>query len=80
MPPLVSEHDPKITLINDFVERLVRAAYPGAFFVEYFTWMRYLPTWLAKWKRDALEQHRVDNAMFQGLFAEVGRRVVRISL
>ncbi|KAJ7484014.1 cytochrome P450 [Mycena galericulata] len=77
MPALVSEEDPKIALINDFVGRLVRAAYPGAYFVEYFTWMRHLPAWMAKWKRDALEQHRVDNAMFQGLFNEVGERVAQ---
>ncbi|KAJ7123607.1 cytochrome P450 [Mycena epipterygia] len=77
IPPLLSEHDPKITLINDFVERLVHAAYPGTYLVEYFTWMRYFPTWLAKWKRDALEQHRVDNAMFEALFNEVVHRVAQ---
>ncbi|KAJ7797225.1 cytochrome P450 [Mycena olivaceomarginata] len=77
LPPLTSEKDPKITLINDFVERLVKAAYPGAHFVEYFTWMRYLPAWMAKWKRDALEQHILDDAMFRRLFNEVGERVAQ---
>jgi hypothetical protein len=75
-PALLSEDDPKITRINDFAERLVSAAYPGAYLVEYFTWMRYLPSWMAKWKRDVLEQYRIDDAMFQGLFNEVSNRVV----
>ncbi|KAJ7769578.1 cytochrome P450 [Mycena maculata] len=77
MPALASEEDPKITLINDFVARLVRAAYPGAHFVEYFTWMRYLPASVAKWKRVALEQHKQDDAMFRGLFNEVADRVAQ---
>ncbi|KAJ7704017.1 cytochrome P450 [Mycena rosella] len=77
IPTLLSEQDPKIRLINNFVERLVRAAYPGAFFVEYFTWMRYLPAWMAKWKWDALEQHRMDDEMFRGLFTDVKNRVAK---
>ncbi|KAJ7703909.1 cytochrome P450 [Mycena rosella] len=74
IPTLLSEQDPKIRLINDFAERLIRAAYPGAFFVEYFTWMRYLPAWMAKWKWDALEQHRMDDKMFRVLFTDVENR------
>ncbi|KAJ6458244.1 cytochrome P450 [Mycena sanguinolenta] len=76
-PPLLSEEDSKITRVNDFAERLVRAAYPGAYLVEYFTWMRYLPSWVAKWKRDVLEQYRIDDAMFRGLFKEVSDRVAQ---
>ncbi|KAJ7302126.1 cytochrome P450 [Mycena albidolilacea] len=76
-PALLSEEDPNITRINDFAERLVSAAYPGAYLVEYFTWMRYLPSWMAKWKRDVLQQYRIDDAMFQGLFNEVSNRVAK---
>lgn len=75
-PALLSEGDTKITRINDFAERLVSAAHPGAYLVEYFTWMRHLPSWIAKWKRDVLEQYRIDDAMFRGLFNEVGNRIV----
>jgi hypothetical protein len=49
-PPIKSEDEPFVVLINNFVERIVRAAYPGAHLVEFFTWMRYLPEWMAKWK------------------------------
>ncbi|KAJ6484798.1 cytochrome P450 [Mycena sanguinolenta] len=76
-PPLLSEEDPKIALVNDFAERIERAAYPGTYLVEYFTWMRYLPSWVAKWKRDVLEQYKIDDAMFRGLFNEVRNRVAQ---
>ncbi|KAF7355868.1 Cytochrome P450 [Mycena venus] len=76
-PALLSEEDPKITRVNNFAERLVSAAYPGAYLVEYFTWMRYLPSWIAKWKRDVLEQYKIDDAMFRELFNEVGDRLAQ---
>lgn len=41
--PILDETDPTIQSVNDFVARLTRAAMPGAHFVEFFTWMRYLP-------------------------------------
>jgi hypothetical protein len=42
-PPIVSELDSSVKAINDFVARLTRAALPGAHFVEFFPWMRYIP-------------------------------------
>ena len=43
-PPIVSELDSKVKAINDFVARLTRAALPGAHFVEFFPWMRHIPS------------------------------------
>lgn len=76
-PPIKSEDEPYVVRINDFVERIVRAAYPGAHFVELFTWMRYLPEWMAKWKREAMKWFRHDSAFFIGLYDDVAKRVVR---
>jgi hypothetical protein len=42
-PPIVSELDSSVKAINDVVARLTRAALPGAHFVEFFPWMRYIP-------------------------------------
>lgn len=75
-PPLKSAHDPYIARINDFVERLARAAYPGTYLVEVFTWMLYIPSFLAPWKKEAQEWHIKDSAMFEELYGEVERRVV----
>jgi hypothetical protein len=43
-PTIKSEQDKNVKLINDFVQRLTRAAYPGAHLVEFFPWMRYIPS------------------------------------
>jgi hypothetical protein len=43
-PTIKSEQDRGVKLINDFVQRLTRAAYPGAHFVEFFPWMLYIPS------------------------------------
>jgi hypothetical protein len=42
-PTIKSEQDRNVKLINDFVQRLTRAAYPGAHLVEFFPWMLYIP-------------------------------------
>jgi hypothetical protein len=43
-PTITSEKDHTIDLINDFADRLSRAAYPGTYLVEFFHWMRYIPS------------------------------------
>lgn len=42
--PISSENDSSVVAINDFVARLTRAAYPGAHFVEFFPWMKHIPS------------------------------------
>ena len=43
-PTLSSEQDPIIRVINDFSERLFHAIGVGAHLVEFFPWLRYLPS------------------------------------
>jgi hypothetical protein len=43
-PTITSEKHHTVDLINDFGHRLTRAAYPGAHLVEFFHWMRYIPS------------------------------------
>ncbi|KAH9035792.1 cytochrome P450 [Lactarius pseudohatsudake] len=76
-PPIVSELDPGITAINDFVARVLRAALPGAHFVEFFPWMRHIPSRFAKWKRDAEYWYEKDSAMFESLFNSVREKMSR---
>jgi len=42
-PTIKTGQDHPVKLINDFVQRLARAAYPGAHLVEFFPWIRYIP-------------------------------------
>jgi len=75
LPALQSVRDPLIARVNDFARRLARAGAPGAHFVEYFTWMKYIPSSIAKWKREAEEWYRKDSVLFEGLFNDVRKRI-----
>jgi hypothetical protein len=48
-PTLMSEHDQVIKRIDEYVCRVSHAANPGAFFVNIFPWMMYIPerSWLS---------------------------------
>ena len=43
-PAITSERDHTLEIVKDFVSRITRAAYPGAHLVEFFTWMRHIPS------------------------------------
>ena len=43
-PTVRSEQDHTVEFINDLADRLTVAAYPGAHLVEFFSWMRYIPS------------------------------------
>ena len=75
-PVLESANDPSVVPLNDFVDQLARAVYPGAHLVEFFTWMRYLPSWMAKWKYEAVTGHRKYSILFSKLYDDVRQRVV----
>lgn len=77
-PPLMDSQDPDILRVNRFTERALAAAAPGAFFVEYFTWMEHLPRWMCSWRRYAEDWFARDSVMFEKLFADVEERLVRM--
>lgn len=79
-PPITDAQDPSIAAVNDFMTRIVRAAFPGSHYVEFFPWMKYLPRSIAKWKRDAEEWYRKDSKVFGDLYSEAKHRVVCIFL
>lgn len=43
-PSITSEEDHTVEVVNDFAYRLTRAALPGTYWVEFFPWMRYIPS------------------------------------
>ncbi|KAI9511326.1 cytochrome P450 [Russula earlei] len=76
-PSLTSEQDHVVLAITGFADRVTRAAYPGAYLVEFFPWMRYIPSSMAKWKRDAEECFKDGSAMFEGLLHAVEANVAK---
>jgi len=75
-PVLKKLDDPIVAPLDGFVDHLGRAVYPGAYLVEFLTWMRYLPSWMAKWKRDAVAGYEKYSATFLQLYDAVCQRVV----
>ncbi|KAI0064320.1 cytochrome P450 [Artomyces pyxidatus] len=71
-PPLESEDDPRVKDVFDFVTRVTQALIPGAYLVELFTWMKYIPSRYAKWKREAEQEHTKFSAVFENLYNNVG--------
>src|SRR6266702_997175 len=43
-PPVDSEDDPAVVGVTNHVERMLHEMQPGARLVEFFTWMRYIPS------------------------------------
>ncbi|KAH8118941.1 cytochrome P450 [Phellopilus nigrolimitatus] len=59
------ENDPYITLAEDGIDALVKAATPGAFLVEVIPWLKYVPAWFpgAGFQRIAKEGYELSQAM-----------------
>ncbi|KAH9057389.1 cytochrome P450 [Lactarius vividus] len=70
-PPVDSEDDPVVVGVAKHVERVMHEVRPGTRLVEFFTWMRYIPSRFAKWKRDAKYWFVQDSLMFEGLLGKV---------
>ncbi|KAJ7250654.1 cytochrome P450 [Mycena rebaudengoi] len=74
-PPLKDSRDPDIMRVNRFTERALAAAAPGAYLVEYFTWMEKLPRWMSPWRRYAEDWFARDSLMLEQLFSNVEERM-----
>lgn len=79
-PPILDHKAEVIVRVNDQVERIVKAAYPGEHIVEFLPFLNKLPDFLAPWKPWAAEWHRKDSVLFEGLYKTTADRVVSINL
>jgi len=75
-PTITSVDDPTVAKINGFAAAGSEYAYPGNYLVEFFTWMKYIPSSIAKWKRVAEERSKKYSKMFEDMFREVEDRIV----
>ncbi|KAI9457951.1 cytochrome P450 [Lactarius psammicola] len=71
LKPVDSDDDPALVGILDHVRRLLYELQHGNRLVEYFNWLRYVPSRFAKWKRDARYGFIKDSLMFEGLLDKV---------
>lgn len=75
-PVLENEDNPSVTQLNELEQRLAAAPRPGL--VDFFTWMRYLPSWMAKWKNEALEHYKKDSIMLMRMYDDVCQRMALV--
>jgi len=47
--------------------------------VDIFPFLNYMPLWMAKWKRDALEWHERETKMFEDFYNDVGKQMVNFA-
>ncbi|KAF8265474.1 cytochrome P450 [Lactarius quietus] len=52
-PQVESDDDPVVAGVAGHILRIMHEIHPGNRLVEFFPWMKYIPSWFAKWKRDA---------------------------
>ena len=77
-PRITEEHVALARQIHALARRLASACVPGASMVDLFPVLNYLPVWMAKWKRDALEWHERESKMFEGFYTDVNKKMVSI--
>ena len=71
-----STDDPTVIKINRFSEIAGEYGQLGNYLVEFFTWMKYIPSSVASWKRLAEGRYKQYSDMFVGLFRDVEDRIV----
>ena len=63
--------EPEVRKIIKVVHTVERVASPGAYLVDTFPFLMYLPTWLAPFKREAARLHEYEITLFRQLLFEV---------
>lgn len=80
-PPLASQLNPKTSRfeVDKAATLTVESGTPAATLVDFFPWMKYIPTWLpfTNFKRKALVAHEAVDTMFRVPYDLVKKDVVR---
>ncbi|KAH8824059.1 cytochrome P450 [Flagelloscypha sp. PMI_526] len=73
--PTLKADDYRIERIIEIVDRIAEAGVPGAFLVEFFTWMQYLPNILAPWRVWAKQCSKKDGEFLEKLYSDAEVRM-----
>ena len=76
LPMVSSTDDPTLVKANKFLELVLDYGQLGNYLVEFFTWMKHIPSSLASWKRLAEGRYEEYSHLFVGWFREVEDRIV----
>ncbi|KAI0088573.1 cytochrome P450 [Irpex rosettiformis] len=68
-PPLEA-NSPALKVAFELSERISSSIVPGAFLVDIFPLMKFLPAWMARWKREGMTFHDKMSAVLEKYFAD----------
>ncbi|GJJ12689.1 hypothetical protein Clacol_006933 [Clathrus columnatus] len=74
-PPCPNPFNPIYVLISELMDTVLDAAAPGRYLVEYFPFLRYLPSSICSWKRHAESVFIRADALFKDLYKQVEKRL-----
>ncbi|KAK7443505.1 hypothetical protein VKT23_015677 [Stygiomarasmius scandens] len=74
-PPIKRSNDPLIGRIMEHMHRNVEGGTTGQNLVEIFPILEYVPSWMAKWKRDAIHYCKEDTKFFEELMSTVQKSI-----
>ena len=77
-PPIDAAADPVVERIASYFHMLSTCQVPGTYLVDIFPSMLYIPSWLAKWKRDGERWFRIASDMFEEFYDDVQTKTVCI--
>ncbi|KAJ8523218.1 hypothetical protein ONZ45_g349 [Pleurotus djamor] len=75
LPPIIDSSDPLIIWVDRLSERLSESSRPGAYLVEFFSWMERLPRWMCTWRKEAEAWHDETSIKLFELFEGVSKRM-----
>ncbi|PPQ78647.1 hypothetical protein CVT25_010542 [Psilocybe cyanescens] len=75
VPPTVSVHDPVIESFNKFDSLVMEATVPGNYLVEFFGYMKFLPSVLAPWKAKMTKGFKEASVFFERLCEDVEKQI-----
>jgi hypothetical protein len=76
MPPTLSLDNPVVTKVDEIGSHIGFATYHGNYLVEFFTWMKHLPSAIAPWKAKTEGVFVEFTGFFNGLLRDVEKRIV----
>lgn len=60
---------------TEFINYNAHATTPGAYFVDFFPIMKYIPAWMAPWKRQGLARYEEETRYYTHLFEDACEQV-----
>jgi hypothetical protein len=78
--PASNSKTPLIEHLDKHITRLIGATVGPALILDLIPSLKYVPAWMAKWKRDGIAWHEQETRIFEGLVNDVSNKMVSIRL